>query len=472
MKERKNRRKKEASLLVRIPLGLIAIAALLFLSLSAVKFCLGLFMTGDYIVSFPWGSSPVVQESLRTDPNKNKPGSASNADGEADQQIAYATISVAGDIMTHMPVVRSGETDGGYNYDYIFTYLSKYLEASDYAVVNLEATLSGTDNENKYTGSPNFNAPDAIADAAKAAGFDLMLTGNEHCNDYGTYGLKRTLDILKNRGLDTLGTTSTDKEDKFLIRDLNGIQVGMLCYTQADTDSGRDTPTINKTTLDSNGAGLLNCFDDSRLDDFYSEMEQHIAAMKEAGAEAIVLYIHWGKEYTTSRNDTQAAMAQKLCDLGVDVIVGGHTHTVQPIELLTATDDPNHTTVCMYSVGNLVSNQRHDDSAMSSGHTEDGVVFSFTLAKYADGTVCVDSVDLLPIWVLMQGSGSDRSYTILPLDSDQNWKTVFQLSTDQLQDAQSSYSRTSEILNISKKAVETALAEAKAARETPPATGT
>ena len=170
-----------------------------------------------------------------------------------------------------------------------------------------------------------------------------MLTGNEHCNDYGTYGLKRTLDILKNRGLDTLGTTSTDKEDKFLIRDLNGIQVGMLCYTQADTDSGRDTPTINKTTLDSNGAGLLNCFDDSRLDDFYSEMEQHIAAMKEAGAEAIVLYIHWGKEYTTSRNDTQAAMAQKLCDLGVDVIVGDHTHTVQPIELLTATD-----TLCAY----------------------------------------------------------------------------------------------------------------------------
>ena len=464
MKEKKQRKKWEMRPLLKIPLSLILIAALLFLSVSAVKFCLGLFMTGDYIVSFPWASSPIVQQVLRPDKDKNTP---QNSGGENDRQITYATISVAGDIMTHMPVVRSGETADGYNYDYMFAYLSKYLKDSDYAVVNLEATLSGTDNDNKYTGSPNFNAPDAFADAAKNAGFELMLTGNEHCYDYGTYGLKRTLDVLKNRGLDTLGTTSTAKEDPFIIRDLNGIQVGMLSYTQADTDSGRDTPTVNKNTLDDNAAGLLSCFDTSRLDDFYDEMEENIAAMKEAGAEAIVLYIHWGKEYTTSQNNTQSAMAQKLCDLGVDVIVGGHTHTVQPIELLTSSEDPSHTTVCLYSVGNLVSNQRHDDSAMPSGHTEDGLLFSFTLARYEDGSVFVDSIDLLPIWVDMQGSGSDRTYTVLPLDSEQNWKTVFQLSTDQLHDAQSSYSRTSEILNISKKAVETALAEAKTARETP-----
>lgn len=464
MRERKYRKKREMSPLLKIPLSLIAVAVLLLLSVSAVKFCLGLFLTGDYIVSFPWGDSPIVQQALRPDGNKNP---AQSADAENGQQITYATISVAGDIMTHMPVVRSGETAEGYNYDYIFAYLSKYLENSDYAVVNLEATLSGTDNGNQYTGSPNFNAPDAIADAVKNAGFDLMLTGNEHCNDYGTYGLKRTLDILKNRGLDTLGTTSTAREDPFIIRDLNGIQVGMLCYTQADTDSGRDTPTINKNALDDNAAGLLSCFDTSRLDDFYSEMEENIAAMKQAGAEAIVLYIHWGKEYTTSQNDAQSAMAQKLCDLGVDVIVGGHTHTVQPIELLTSSEDPGHTTVCLYSVGNLVSNQRHDDSAMPSGHTEDGLLFSFTLAKYANGEVFVDSIDTMPVWVDMQGSGSNRTYTVLPLDSEQNWKTVFQLSTDQLHDAQSSYSRTSEILNISKKTVETALAEAKAAREAP-----
>ena len=461
MKERKNRTKREAHPLLRFSLSLLAIVLLLFVGITVVKFCLGLFMTGDYIVSFPWGSSPIIQEALRPNSGGKNPG---NAEAENEQPITYATVSVAGDIMTHMPVVRSGAKDGGYDYSYMFSYLSPYLENSDYAVANLEATLSGTDHGNEYTGSPNFNAPDAFADSAKAVGFDLLLTGNEHCNDYGTYGMKRTLDILKNRGLDTLGTTSVAGDKKYIIKDLNGIQVGMICYTHADTSTGRGTPTVNNNTLDANAEGLLNAFDYKKLDAFYEEMAGHIAAMKEDGAEAIVLYIHWGEEYSLSPSKKQTAIAQKMCDLGVDVIAGGHTHTVQPVELLTSTVNDTHTTVCMYSVGNLVSNQRHDDSAMPSGHTEDGMLFSFTFAKYEDGAVYLDSIDLLPIWVMMKGSGSSRTYQVLPLDSDLNWRTVFQLTTDDQQDAQASYSRTSELVNISRKAVETALEEARTAR--------
>lgn len=462
MKERKKRKNREPNPLLQIPLSLIVIAALLLLSVTAVKFCLGLFMTGDYIVSFP-GFSPVVQEALLTNSNRNN---ISSEKTDPENQTVYATISFAGDIMTHMPVVRSGQTSGGgYDYSYMFSYLSTYLADSDYSAANLDATLSGTDHGNAYTGSPNFNAPDAIADDARKAGFDLLLTGNEHCNDYGTYGLKRTLDILKNRGLDTLGTTGTPGEAKYIVKDLNGIRVGMICYTQADTGSGRDTPTVNGAALDSSAAGLLNCFDYSELDAFYEEMTEHIAAMKADGAEAIVLFMHWGAEYSLDVGKNQVEIAQKMCDLGVDVIAGTHTHTVQPVELLTSTTDPAHTTVCMYSVGNLVSNQRANNSAMKTGHTEDGIVFSFTFAKYEDGTVVLDSVDLLPIWVLQRGTGDERKFQILPLDSELNWKTVFQLSTEELKDAQDSYSRTSAVLNESKESVETALAEAKAARE-------
>lgn len=455
MKERKPRKNRELNPLIRIPLGIIIAVGLLYMSISAVKFCLGLFITGDYIVDFPWGASPVVQEAMKK-PDKKKP---EQTEDENAPEIIYATISVAGDLMTHMPVVRSGGAE--FDYEYIFTYLSKYMEDSDYAVANFESTFSGTDNGLEYTGSPKFNAPDAIADHVRKAGFDLLLTGNEHCNDYGTYGLKRTLDILKNRGLDTLGTVGTSGENKYIVRDLNGIQVGMVCYTFAETSSGRDTPTINDTKLDSSAAGLLNAFDYDKLDDFYKEMEVHIAAMKEEGAEAIVAYLHWGSEYSLKVGSRQKEMAQKLCDLGVDVIVGGHTHTVQPLELLTSANDETHTTVCMYSVGNLVSNQRATNSAMTSGHTEDGLVFSFTLAKYPDGEVYVDGIELLPIWVLHRGKGDERTYQILPLDSELNWKTVFQLSTEELQDAQSSYTRTSEQVKVSEKGVTNALEEAK-----------
>lgn len=463
MKHERTRKKREMHPLVRVCLSLIVIAALLFLSLSAVKFCLGLFVTGDYIVSLPWGDSPVVQESIRNNSNK-KNNSATEPAGGDTPQVSYATISVAGDIMTHMPVVNSGASGDGYDYTNMFAYLKNYLEEADYAAANLETTLSGTDQGNQYTGSPKFNAPDAIADGAKKAGFDLLLTGNEHCNDYGTYGLKRTLDILKNRGLDALGTSSTSGGDKYIVKDLNGIQVGMVCYTQADTSKGRETPTVNSTTLDSSAAGLLNAFDYDELDAFYSEMKTHIAAMKEEGAEAIVAYLHWGDEYKLKVGKRQPEIAQKLCDLGVDVIVGSHSHTVQPVELLKSTDG-SHTTVCMYSVGNLVSNQRANNAKINSGHTEDGLLFSFTLAEYEDGGVYVDSIDLLPIWVLLRGKGDERRFQILPLDSELNWKIVFQLDSDELKDAQDSYTRTAEIVNACEKEVSAVLAEAKAARE-------
>ena len=121
--------------------------------------------------------------------------------------------------------------------------------------------------------------------------------------------------------------------------------------------------------------------------------------MENAGAEAIVLYIHWGVEYQTKQNKTQSTIAQKMCDLGVDVIVGGHPHVIQPMELLTSTEDDNHKTICLYSTGNALSNQRKDLMTLNTGHTEDGIIFTFTFSKYSDGTVRVENADLLPTWV-------------------------------------------------------------------------
>ena len=89
----------------------------------------------------------------------------------------------------------------------------------------------------------------------------------------------------------------------------------------------------------------------------------------------IVFYIHWGEEYQLSANTWQKSIAQKLSNLGVDIIIGSHPHVVQPIELIHSEDGEN-TTVCLYSTGNAVSNQRQEimDSC-PSGHTEDGLFF-------------------------------------------------------------------------------------------------
>ena len=72
-----------------------------------------------------------------------------------------------------------------------------------------------------------------------------------------------------------------------------------------------------------------------------------------------MLYVHWGTEYSLQADSAQRMIAQKMCDLGVDVIVGGHPHVVEPMELLTSSSDSRHKTAVIYSLGNAVSNQRN-----------------------------------------------------------------------------------------------------------------
>ena len=465
MKEKTERNEKKRFNpwpILRIFGSLVAIAIIGFLSVYAVKFCLSLFLRGDYFVKLPGFDSPVLYQSME----KDNP-SLSQKETEPPEgvyEVSRATITLAGDLMMHMPIVRSGATDDGYNFDYIFTYVERYVSAADYAAANLETTLSGTDSGKEYTGHPHFNSPDAIVDGAASAGFDLLLTGNNHSYDYGTYGLKRTLDVIKSKGLDTLGSTNTADTPKYIIRDLDGIQVGMVCYTYGEI--GSDSTSVNGLKLDSNANGLLNVFDYDKLDLFYSQMESHIAAMKKEGAEVILLYLHWGDDLTSKVSDDQKAIAQKMCDLGVDVIAGAHPHVVQTMDLLTSSVDPEKKTVCIYSMGNLLSNQRATNISLKTGHSEDGVLFTFNYARYSDGSLHMINCYVVPTWILVRGEGDGRKYQVLPLDKDlSDWRAVFELDAQQLADAQASFTRTTEIVAEGRKVIQDYLIAQTEARE-------
>ena len=357
--------------------------------------------------------------------------------------VSTATISATGDVLMHMPVVDTGKTSDGYDFTKIFQYLDDYSAAADYAVANLETTLAGTDNGYAYSGYPCFNCPDEIVTGLKAAGFDMLLTANNHCYDTRTTGLIRTVKTVQSMGLDTLGTHPAADAPKHIVNDINGIQVGMICYSYATGDDYPDRASMNGILTAEEAKGLINYFDYDRLDLFYNEVADHISTMKAAGAEAVVIYIHWGEEYQLQANSNQTAIAQKLCDLGIDVIVGGHPHVVQPVDLLTSTVDPDRKTVCLYSLGNAVSNQRREIMNLNTGHTEDGMLFSFTFAEYSDGSVRLDSVDILPTWVY-KGS---NSYRIIPLDKDvSDWGTAFELGQSSVSSAEGSYERTMKLV--------------------------
>ena len=216
-------------------------------------------------------------------------------------------------------------------------------------------------------------------------------------------------------------------------------------------------------------APLINTFDYTNLELFYDEISASMTEADLRGADAFVLFVHWGYEYQTVQAPVQSEMAQELCDLGVDVIIGGHPHVVQPVELLTSTTDETQKTVCLYSMGNAVSNQRLGNiSYVNTAHTEDGVLFSVTFTRYSDGTVILESAECLPTWVNLGTNPSTCrwEYNILPLDkSITDWKTQFDLSDAGLKKCVDSYDRTVAIVGAGMTAVNEYLAQNTAAVE-------
>lgn len=394
---------------------------------------------------------------------------------EAPQLVSTATVLSTGDILMHGKVINSGkQDDGSYNFDSIFQYVKSYSQAADFSVANLETTLCGTDNGYAYAGNPKFNCPDAIVDSLKGAGFDMLLTANNHADDTSLVGYKRTLNVVREKGLDTLGTYLSADEQKWTIEEVNGIKIGMVCYTYSDGFSQNGYPLLNYNEVGENG--ILNYFTYDKLPEFYTQLQGYLDEMQAAGAEATVVYLHWGEEYKWKTgegpNANQTAMAQKLCDMGVDVIVGGHPHVVQPVDLLQSGTDAEHKTIVLYSMGNAVSNQRKEEMQQSepTGHTEDGVLFCVTFAKYSDGSVCVDSAELIPTWVNMHANSGATEYNILPLEeaTAAQWQAQFGLTDTQLANAKASFDRTQALTLTGMEKVQSYLAQQKQPQENLP----
>ena len=139
------------------------------------------------------------------------------------------------------------------------------------------------------------------------------------------------------------------------------------------------------------------------------------------------------------------------------------------MEVLTSTVDPEHNTICIYSMGNAVSNQRLGNlgDLIHTAHTEDGILFEITFEKYSDGNVYIQSADILPTWVNMHYDNGGKEYNILPLDDEyeDQWQEKFGLSDTALGSAQRSWARTMKIVEEGLLEIQDFLAQEKADRE-------
>ncbi len=383
---------------------------------------------------------------------------------EPEHVVATATISAQGDLLMHKPVFEScRQSDGTYNFESIFQYSKELVASVDYAIANLETTFGG--DGYVYQGNPAFNCPDALAENCAEYGYDMFLTANNHSGDTMGDGIIRTLEVSRAAGLATLGSQMPG-ENRHSIVEVNGIKIGMVCYTWAFSGNGSQFSLNGLTPV--KDEGQMNYFTKANPDKLYNELAPIMEAMMAEGAEATMLFIHWGEEYDLRGNEAQRTMAQKICDMGFDVIVGGHAHVVQPMALLESTVDPDHKTVCIYSLGNAVSNQRQGNlSAIQSAHTEDSVFFTVSFEKYSDGTVYLSGTDAIPTWVNMHSYSGSREYNILPLIKDQedSWTELYGLQSNHFSCAQKSYDRTMDIIGEGLEACQTYLTQAKADRE-------
>lgn len=331
------------------------------------------------------------------------------------------TLLSTGDVMYHNPQLTAAYDYGTDSYDFTecYKYIKDIVSSADYAVANFESTLAGADYG--YSGYPVFNSPDSALEALVDAGFDMMLFANNHCYDTQHTGVVRTQQKFDEYGVDYIGARTDTSGKTYKTVEVNGIKLGLLNSTDDLSYGNTEKRTVNGITLKEDDISLLDLFNHSLLDSFYAQAEARIEELRSAGADIIIYYIHWGDEYHLEHNGIQDQIAQKLCDLGVDVIIGGHPHVIQDAEILSSTTDPSHSTLCFYSLGNLISNQNRltMGDTMNSLHTENGLMVELTIRKYANGETMVTAVKTIPLWVhrYYDSGAAKMKYEIVPIEA-------------------------------------------------------
>lgn len=360
-----------------------------------------------------------------------------------DSSVKNITISAIGDIMAHDDQLKAqfDKDTNTYSFNNNFKYVKPYISNSDLAIGNLETTLAGP--KAKYSSFPKFNSPDELADAIKDSGVDIVSTINNHTYDRGSDGVYRTLDVLNSKDIEHVGTQKNDEDENFLIKDVDGVKLGITAYSYGQVYGS--TTALNGLNIDYNDLNNLNIFNSSYVDIAFNEIKDTLDVINNKESDLQVVILHWGDEYTRQPNEFQKELAKKLCDYGVDIIIGSHPHMVQPIEMIKSDENDNETLV-IYSLGNFLSNQRNE--ILNKKYTEDGVIVNIDINKNLNtGETKISNVEYIPTWVNKYNNKNGKlTYEIIPLINEKQFSKIDNLPLDK---AKKSYDNTTSIIGSS-----------------------
>lgn len=302
-----------------------------------------------------------------------------------------------GDMMQH-----GGQIEGAYNkkhdtYDYrdCFQFIKPLVKQADIAIANLEVTHAGK----PYKGYPQFSAPPQYSEAIVDAGFNVIITANNHSCDGGGKGVIKTLDALDALGVKHTGTfrNKAERDANYpLLIEKNDMRVVVLNYTYGTNGLSVAKPLI------------INYIDSAMmLADFKKARD-----MK---PDAIICTMHWGTEYQSLPNTYQKKWEEFCYDQGATMVIGGHPHVLQPVEAKTINGQPKLTA---WSLGNFVSNQR-------DRYKDGGMILQAELAK-SNGQTTIENVTHTFTWVYPRQESVVKPFYILPDFNYNQFRTDFQ----------------------------------------------
>jgi poly-gamma-glutamate capsule biosynthesis protein CapA/YwtB (metallophosphatase superfamily) len=261
------------------------------------------------------------------------------------------TVAMSGDVLLHEGLWASAEADaartgrGDMDFRPMLADMRPVISGADFAVCHMETPVAPKGGP--YEGYPLFAAPPQVVGALKWEGYDACTTASNHSVDQGFEGLARTLDAFDEVGILHDGTARRAKEMRTpLLVEVNGVKIALISATYGT--NGIPLPADQPWSVQQ-----------MRPDEIIAKAQRARAA----GAQLVLVAMHWGSEYQHEPNGDQLAVADALTrSPAVDFVYGHHAHVVQPYDRVNGK-------WVVYGLGNMVAQQSTSVEGVYDGNT-------------------------------------------------------------------------------------------------------
>ncbi|TPQ18099.1 CapA family protein [Streptomyces sporangiiformans] len=314
-------------------------------------------------------------------PSSKAAGQSSGAPAPSSGGAGF-TLVASGDVLPHSSIIRQASADaGGQGYDFrpMLAGVKPVVTGADLAICHME-TVYGADGD--YTGYPTFKSPPQVAEALAATGYDACSTASNHTLDDGAAGIHRTLDALDRAGVRHAGSARTAGEAAApTLLQAGGARVGHLAYTYG----------TNGIPLPEGRPWAVNLIDPDKI-------VADARAARRAGADVVVVSMHWGSEWQDEPDAQQLRLSRQLTEArtngrpDIDLILGTHAHVPQAYEKVNGT-------WVVYGMGDQVAGPMVNHSGAHDPRGNQGTIGRFTFVPADDGGRWqVEKAEFVPQW--------------------------------------------------------------------------